>query len=280
MSAPLGPQPRVGALELPPDVSPEVVTLLTLAAGPATFDELSGEAAAVAAFRTARLDAPRPRRRLSVRTVRLAAATLITSVVLGGGLAAADVLPSPAQRWVSHALGVVGIDVPSPDRPQADGGPALFPADASALDPASAQLPGRPSLPGPLVKAGAGRPAATTDSPPAIAPTTAALGSSHRPQTAGIGSAGGATTTSTSGTAAPATSEADSDQPKGTKAENSGAAAGRDSHPAKKPVAPSASSGNGTQGKPAQPGRSIEAHTAAPGQPAKAGGPALEATSS
>src|SRR3954463_4735042 len=117
MSTSSSPLRSVGGLDLPADSAEGVVALLETAAGPATDIELHGEAAAVALFLVHRGEVPAPRRRLSLRSIRIAVATVVASVGLGGGLAAADVLPAPAQRWVSRALNAVGIDVPSPDQP-------------------------------------------------------------------------------------------------------------------------------------------------------------------
>lgn len=275
MSAPSGPQRRVGTLELPPDASADMVALLTVAAGPAGPDELLGEAAAVGAFRTSRVDVSGPPHRSAVRRVRLAAATLVTSVVLGGGLAAADVLPTPAQRWVSHALGAVGIDVPSPDEPRADGGPALSPAGTQVLGPTSAQLPGRPPTLREPASTSGDRSAMVTGVPQGIVGNPAAAPDDPQQPDTGIG-AGVTTNGGTVDAAGSAADEAEATHPKGAQAANAGDNTDRAGQNTKRPAPPSVSSGNG---KPTQLGISTEKRAAAPGQAGKAaGGDAPEAS--
>jgi hypothetical protein len=190
-----------GALE--PEDAPhrygEVACLLRIAAGP-TSGALDGEAAAVAtvveATRSSHSPAPsaRTHRPTTVRTRLRAAAAIVAAVLaLTGGLAAADVLPGPAQRAAADALAVVGVHVPNHQR-RPETGPSergrrpeertganssTVPSTtaisrqstttAHGVDGTVVQTPGAsstatvtaPSQPG----AGAGRPLTTTPSP-------------------------------------------------------------------------------------------------------------------
>lgn len=194
-----GEVPRVGALDLPAGSSPMLATLLRAAAGPADQAELAGEAAAMATFvreigedptlepptSASRADEPlraRPRMRrprMSVRSVRTVAAAAVISIVFGGGLAAADVLPAPAQRWVSRALDAVGINVPSPDNPRSASAvvPNLAPADVeittAGATPRGAGGPGSPAD-----HASEPAPAPTSPSPGAPEPASPGASSS------------------------------------------------------------------------------------------------------
>jgi hypothetical protein len=60
---------------------------------------------------------PRPRR---PRVSRMAAASLVSCVLLAGGLAGAGALPNPAQRFASAVLSQVGISVPSGDEERSE----------------------------------------------------------------------------------------------------------------------------------------------------------------
>ena len=110
-----GRERRVGALDLPIDAADELVTLLERAAGPADEAEREGETAAVSAFVAQRVERAEPARpgldphpphrcRRGHRGCRPRRRSGRCRCAAGS-----------AQRWVSRALGVVGIDVPSPD---------------------------------------------------------------------------------------------------------------------------------------------------------------------
>jgi hypothetical protein len=97
----------------------EVASLLQIAAGP-TPGALDGEAAAVTAvveaIRSSPSPAPHARARRTTRAgsrLKAGAAIVASVLALTGGLAAADVLPEPAQRAAADALAVVGVHVPS-----------------------------------------------------------------------------------------------------------------------------------------------------------------------
>lgn len=290
MSTPASPTPerRVGALELPPDTSSELMALLSAAAGPVTEDELAEETTAVAAFLAQRGDLPVPRHRLPVRSIRIAAATLVTSVVLGGGLAAADVLPAPAQRWVSKALNVIGIQVPSPGRGHSVDAAASPTAATQNSVPAPSDVSSTelPSTSRQLIAA-AGGTADGTGNPgdgPAPAPPAAA------PDVGGHDEQGNAqagdSTAVTPGGASSSPVEASSSNGDGAANGNSSPdASGRGNNPkshrqSATPARRSNNTGNQStnspgspaHGKPASPGNSVAAHLAAPGQGKKSAG--------
>jgi hypothetical protein len=79
--------------------------------GPATPDELAGEASAVAAYRAA--NAGRPRRRIAMR-VGTSGAVAAVAVALSAGAAAAytAVLPTPVQDTLHDAFGTLGVPAP------------------------------------------------------------------------------------------------------------------------------------------------------------------------
>lgn len=289
MSTPASPTPerRVGALELPSDTTTEVVALLSAAAGPVTDDELADETTAVAAFLAQRAEPSMPRRRLPVRSIRVAAATLVTSVVLGGGLAAADVLPAPAQRWVSKALDVIGIQVPSPGSADSVDAAASTPwhEPSSVAVPSPVSPSGLPSPDGRLVAAGG---AARTDG-------TAAPGGAHAPAAAagadGPGQPGSGGSGSGSGNAATthgsssSSGEGGNENGQGPATDSSGADAsgtrggprgrgssGNPPHGNKNAGKQPAASPSSAHGKPTDPGNPVAAHLAAPGQVKKSAG--------
>jgi hypothetical protein len=107
-----------GALE--PEDAPhrygEVASLLRIASGVTTGPRY-GEEAAVAtvvwAIRSNHRPAPARPRRAHAR-LKGATAGIVAAFTLTGGLAAANALPSPAQKVAADALGVVGVHVPSP----------------------------------------------------------------------------------------------------------------------------------------------------------------------
>jgi hypothetical protein len=219
--------PRVGALDLPEGASPRLATLLRAAAGPAEEAELLGESAAVATFmretsapasggatdkpaiRGQLPGIPGTRRpRMSVRSVRTLAAAAVISVVFGGGLAAADVLPAPAQRWVSRALGAVGIDVPSPDHPRSTAAAVrLSPADVEAVPartstrgaagpdhlaaPGPNDTPARSPAPAESTRAAASAGPGGDSSPSGTGPTTTSASRGPQPGTGNAGSKAG-----------------------------------------------------------------------------------------
>lgn len=110
-----------------------VARVLTALRAPATDVELGRLDEAVAAAigiiagsRPAPVAAPRrPARHTWTTRVKLVALAVLGLMVLTSGLAAAGVLPDPAQNLVSDVLSKVGIHVPSADdRPAAPGDPA------------------------------------------------------------------------------------------------------------------------------------------------------------
>ncbi len=95
----------------PDDAPPgyqDVARALHAAALTASAPSTGDEATAVAAF----LDAIPARRTSRMKKWKIAAATLAGGLALSTGLAAADVLPGPAQNVASSALSRVGINVP------------------------------------------------------------------------------------------------------------------------------------------------------------------------
>lgn len=99
-----------------------LAALFDSAAAPATDQELSGEAAAVAAFLLAASGrAPRPRRRVGRRTWVAAAGIVAASAVGLSGAAAADALPGPVQEMAHNAF---GAPAPSPSGSGANSVPA------------------------------------------------------------------------------------------------------------------------------------------------------------
>ncbi|MDQ1630639.1 MAG: hypothetical protein QOC80_611 [Frankiaceae bacterium] len=194
--------------------SPDVVLLLQHAAAPPHDEEYREQAAAVAAFVAASTDpgaapeapvpdnpaaqVPAPRRAATVRGIRVAAAGLLASVVLGGGLAAADVLPAPAQRFVSSVLGSVGIPVPSPDDRSSAERPAPSPSPVDNEIPAGPEQSatgvgspsGLPEAPGrPLP--GAGTPATDDPARGSSRLTPSGAAEQPRPTSRGAGTATG-----------------------------------------------------------------------------------------
>jgi hypothetical protein len=116
-----------GAVEIddaPPPYRSVVRVLDALRADPDEA-ELAGGPAAVDGIASAVVFEPRapaarhPRRRCA-RARLLAAASVVCCVLLGGGLAAAEVLPAPAQRATSAVLSQVGISVPNGDEEATD----------------------------------------------------------------------------------------------------------------------------------------------------------------
>jgi hypothetical protein len=235
---------RIGALDLPANTSPELRALLAKAAGPPEPSELADEPAAVAAFvaafaavastepaadsgapaaaqdpaaRTAGEPSTSPTQTLPdllrrhLRSLRFAAAAVIAMLVFGGGLAAADALPAPAQRWVSSALGTLGIPVPSPKRGDQVGdapdrgrtpepsAPALtVPSPTDRNRPAPAPHASRPSAPSAGTVNGPGTPAPTASPSASALPQRPAPSSSPSsvPTGGATGGAGNGTTAS------------------------------------------------------------------------------------
>jgi hypothetical protein len=112
----------VSPADAPPGYA-DVARVMLAVAGPPAPAELAGEVEAVALL-AAELRAgdhsltPAPRRSSVLSrtlTARFAAAALAGTLSLTTGLAAADVLPDPAQDVASTVLDKVGIDVPSGD---------------------------------------------------------------------------------------------------------------------------------------------------------------------
>jgi hypothetical protein len=112
----------VSPADAPPGYA-DVAWVMRAAAGPPAPAELAGEVEAVALL-AAELRAgthspvPAPRRSSVLSrtlTARFAAAAVAGTLSLTTGLAAADVLPDPAQDVASNVLDKVGISVPSAD---------------------------------------------------------------------------------------------------------------------------------------------------------------------
>lgn len=87
---------------------------------PGTPAELSGEAQFVAAYRAQRSRGSVGRGRLAGR-FGLGATTVVTTIALTGGMAAAytNTLPDPVQRFAHEVLGPVGVPAAPPQRPSA-----------------------------------------------------------------------------------------------------------------------------------------------------------------
>jgi hypothetical protein len=128
----------------PPELQPVADLLAALTAGPAS-DELAGEAAALAAFRS-RAGVPVPAHRsrhrrhplpASLLSARAAAAAAAAALGIGGFATAAfaGALPAPAQQFAHHTIGA-----PSPDRGQPAGthpSATGMPAGPDATGPAA-----------------------------------------------------------------------------------------------------------------------------------------------
>jgi hypothetical protein len=167
----------VGVDDAPPRYRSVVRVLDELRADPGG-SELGGAPAAVDAIASAVVLGPRGRaarhtRRRRSRAGLLAAVSVVSCVLLTGGLAAAGALPAPAQRVASAALDRIGISVPSGHESHADREtPATTPAPALAqpvaqpgtADSSSGQPP---SATDPSPRASASEPATEPASPPA-----------------------------------------------------------------------------------------------------------------
>jgi hypothetical protein len=111
---------RLGRAETPPAYA-GVAELLGAAVGPAAPDELAGEDAALAAFRSAMSPTPMRASRSTPRRprvgLRFAAAMVVVVLSLAGAAGAATgTLPDPAQRVVQKVLGVAGVSGPDHSR--------------------------------------------------------------------------------------------------------------------------------------------------------------------
>lgn len=116
-----------------PDAYASVAQVLAAVRRPAQAEELTGEAAAVAAFAAA-VSAPVVKGSTWLRgKAKAAAAVLVSGFTLTTGLAAAGALPGPAQSVASEALERVGISVPNPH----DDAPPPPPAPVAKDDPAA-----------------------------------------------------------------------------------------------------------------------------------------------
>jgi len=117
---------------------------------PASVDELSGESIAVRRA-VVLLDGPpairaRPTRRGAMTRGRLATAIVAGTLVATSGAAAANVLPQPLERQVSHLLSHVGISVRTPptDRPgTVPVSPARRPTDRPEVSERPSMAPAR-----------------------------------------------------------------------------------------------------------------------------------------
>jgi hypothetical protein len=131
-------------------------------AGPAAVDEIASAVGFEPRARVAR----HPRRRRS-RAALVVAASLVSGVLLTGGLAAAGALPAPAQRVASAALSHIGISVPTEEESHAvQPGPT-----AISVPPATVAVPAQPTPVGD--QPGLPRPVSRdvrTASPPEAAP--------------------------------------------------------------------------------------------------------------
>ena len=273
MTTPSGAERRVGALTLPPETDPEVVALLQLAAGPVTDDELIGQASAVASFLAQRAEQraePRvARRRLPVRPIQVAAATLVTSVVLGGGLAAADVLPTPAQRWVARALDTVGIQVPSPEHPNASAPPALSSHRSQVLVGTAAGFPASETVPHSALPTKSASAPAAAGRGTSVPTTSGTQNGTASPKKSGASDASGTATTTHSSTKDTGAGNGPAEPASTGKAYGRGGNPKHDSgNSSKHQVTPTSSAANG---RPASPGASQAAHASAPGQVKKQG---------
>lgn len=137
-------------------LDPRVADVLAAAAAPTEPGPLPGEAAALAAFRSA---VPTPHRRTRMLPSIKAAALAATAAgaLLTGGVAAAatGTLPGAAQDKAQTVLGAVGVTVP---------GPNAAAGDHPATRGRSAQAPGH-TRPTATATAEAAAPLATTPAP-------------------------------------------------------------------------------------------------------------------
>ncbi|HVY10635.1 MAG TPA: hypothetical protein VHB18_10900 [Mycobacteriales bacterium] len=146
--------------------------------GPATPEELAGEAEALAAFRAATTGAP-PLRRSAARVVASGTAAVVI-VGLTGGVAAAytDHLPDSAQRTLHNALGSIGV--PAPKHHHAHLAtpvttaqpPASAPAPVPSSSSASPEASRSPAVTTPTATASSSPTAGVTSTPsPSLTPT-------------------------------------------------------------------------------------------------------------
>lgn len=117
---------------------------------PSEQDAAEAMAAQMATLLRCPAELPRPRSLAGRRRARIAAVVVAASMVATTGLAAADVLPDPAQRMASEVLERFGISVPGAER---DGGPGLEHRSGTSRDidgerhePASGDVPAMDSI--------------------------------------------------------------------------------------------------------------------------------------
>ena len=139
--------------------------------GPATPDELAGEADALAAFREANVG--RPRRRMVAR-VGTSGAVAAVAVVLSGTAAAAYTasLPAPVQRTLHDAFGPLGVPAPQHHHPTpvaVSTTPSPVPSPMAA--PLASGAPPSAVHPSPLTSSGA----PTTRPTTSVSPTTSTI---------------------------------------------------------------------------------------------------------
>ncbi|HEX7443798.1 MAG TPA: hypothetical protein VF320_07925, partial [Acidimicrobiales bacterium] len=110
--------------------------LLAAAGAPVQEHELRGELAARTAFQAAVSSWPNSKRRLRRTPAAIAVTTVATMLVATTSLAAASVLPGPANRAVDGILGSVGVDIGPPATPPTapgTGGSAAVAPTSTAL---------------------------------------------------------------------------------------------------------------------------------------------------
>lgn len=198
--------------DLTPFENDPVVQALT---GPGTPDELSGEAAALAAFRTT--SGSKPHRRFAAR-IGTGGAIVIAAIALSGGVAAAaysNALPAPVQDFAHDVAGPLGIPahLPSHHANVATGGvggptprtslptagessgvptlaPMTSPSSSASAPPTAHHQVGRSTKPSPSASADSSpSPVTTPSSTPTATPTSTPTDSTTPGPTPTVGAA-------------------------------------------------------------------------------------------
>jgi hypothetical protein len=133
----------VDVADAPPEYRDVAAVLLAMRDPHESWELVDGPAVAeriAATVTVKRTERAVPRSRRFASRTRVAVASLVASgLALTGGLAAAGVLPEPAQRVASAVLGHVGISVPTGDEESAHYGTASTIADPTPILASSVQ---------------------------------------------------------------------------------------------------------------------------------------------
>lgn len=118
----------VAPVDAPPGYE-EVAALVASARRPVTGSELASESAVVSLVAAAVQEGatplpttPRKTVLTKVLTAKAAAIAAVTFIGAGAAAAATNNLPDPAQTAVSNAGGLVGLDIPKPEKPEKSNG--------------------------------------------------------------------------------------------------------------------------------------------------------------